>query len=168
MWDDQGITLEPLEWIRHSDGSFEMVRELPNGIVIETIVIPSKTEVRFQQRLINNSDELLSDLRVQNCLMLKNMLGYNQLSDQNNISSGPYIARHSGNGEHWVIVAFSPSGSPWSNPDVPCIHSNPTFPDCAPGETQKIRGWLSFYEGTNINDEFDRINHIGWMNDPDY
>ena len=168
LWVDQGISLEPLEWIRHSDGYFEMGRELPNGIVFGTIVIPSKTEIRFQQWLINNTDKLISGLRVQNCLMLKNMPGFNQLSDSNNIISTPYIARHSGDGERWVITAFSPSGVPWSNPDVPCIHSNPTFPDCAPGETQKLRGWLSFYEGTNINDELNRISQIGWMNDPDY
>ena len=168
IWDDLGITLEPLEWIRHSDGSFEMVRELPNGIVFGTYVIPSKTEIRFQQWLINNTDESLSGLRVQNCLMLKSTPGFNQMSDSNNIISTPYIARHAGGEKRWVITAFSPSGVPWSNPDVPCIHSNPTFPNCAPGETQKLRGWLSFYEGANINDELNRISKTGWMNDPDY
>jgi dienelactone hydrolase len=45
---------------------------------------------------------------------------------------------------------------------VPCLHSDPKFPDCGPGETKRLRGWLSFYEGRDIEGEFRRIDRTGW------
>jgi hypothetical protein len=45
---------------------------------------------------------------------------------------------------------------------VPCLHSDPKFPDCLPGETKRLRGWLSFYEGREINREFERLNQRRW------
>jgi hypothetical protein len=45
---------------------------------------------------------------------------------------------------------------------VPCLHSDPKFPDCAPGETKRVRGWLSFYEGSNLEGELKRIDTTGW------
>ncbi|MBF0431292.1 MAG: hypothetical protein HQK83_08445 [Fibrobacteria bacterium] len=168
IWDDVGIKLHKVEWTRHNDGSYEMRRKMPDSTVIGSFVIPSKTEVRFQQWITNNTQNTLRGLRVQDCLMLSMMPGFNELNDNNNVVSGGYIARHGGNQKHWVIMAFGPSGEAWTNPLVPCMHSNPTFPDCAPGETQKIRGWLSFYEGDDIQAELTRINAIGWMDDPDY
>jgi hypothetical protein len=36
------------------------------------------------------------------------------------------------------------------------MHSDPQFPDCEPGQTQRVRGWLRFYEGTNIRQELER------------
>jgi hypothetical protein len=42
------------------------------------------------------------------------------------------------------------------------LHSDPKFPDCSPGETQRVRGRLSFYEGQQIEDEFRRIDSTGW------
>ena len=32
----------------------------------------------------------------------------------------------------------------------PCLHSDPRIPDCAPGKTQRLRGWPSFYEGEDV------------------
>jgi len=49
IWDDQKIILGKLEWKRHPDGTYEMVRELPNGIILGTIVMPCQNKVRFQQ-----------------------------------------------------------------------------------------------------------------------
>jgi len=42
------------------------------------------------------------------------------------------------------------------------LHSDPKFPDCAPGQTKQLRGWLSFYEGTDIEAEMHRIQTLGW------
>jgi len=50
----------------------------------------------------------------------------------------------------------------WGNENCPCLHSDPQFPDCAPGETARLHGWLSFYEGTDIEAEFERIEKTGW------
>jgi hypothetical protein len=40
---------------------------------------------------------------------------------------------------------------------VPCLHSDPKFPDCKPGETAALHGWMSFYEGNDIDAELKRI-----------
>jgi hypothetical protein len=45
---------------------------------------------------------------------------------------------------------------------VPCLHSDPKFPDCDPGQTQHLRGWLSFYEGADLDSELQRIERTGW------
>ena len=46
---------------------------------------------------------------------------------------------------------------------MPCLHSDPKFPDSAPGESKRLRGWLSFYQGTNVQAEFDRILKLDWL-----
>jgi hypothetical protein len=38
------------------------------------------------------------------------------------------------------------------------------FPDCAPGETQHVSGWLSFYDGKDVEAEFRRIRATEWPN----
>jgi len=40
------------------------------------------------------------------------------------------------------------------------MHSDPQFPDCKPGETKRMKGWLSFYEGDDIEAELKRIGKI--------
>jgi hypothetical protein len=47
------------------------------------------------------------------------------------------------------------------------MHSDPQFPDCAPGETQRIYGWFSFYEGDDIQAELRRIDETGWRRQGD-
>jgi len=63
----------------------------------------------------------------------------------------------------WVITAFEPCDRLWDNPRVPCVHSDPRFPACEPGQTVRIRGWLSFFEGTDIYTEFKRLVQLGWL-----
>jgi hypothetical protein len=88
--------------------------------------------------------------------------GFNQQTNANKILSKPYAAVRSENGQCWIITAFEPCDRVWQNPPVPCIHSDPKFPDCPPGQTTRIRGWLSFYEGTDIEREFKRLEQSGW------
>ena len=42
-----------------------------------------------------------------------------------------------------MITAWEPCHRPWGNAKCPCLHSDPKFPDCAPGATQRLRGWLA-------------------------
>ena len=35
-----------------------------------------------------------------------------------------------------------------SNPNHPCMHADPVFPDLEPGQRAKINGALLFFEGT--------------------
>ena len=116
--------------------------------------------------LTNGTDEKLTDLRVQNCVMLKGARGFEGQTNTNKLTASPYAACRSNDGRRWIITAWQPCHHPWANAPVPCLHSDPKFPDCAPGETKRLRGWLSFYEGDNVNGEFARLDRRDWRNVP--
>jgi len=162
VFDKQGIKLPSLEWNRRADGTLDLERRLPNGIAYRAKVIPGADAVRMELWLTNGTAAVLSDLRVQNCVMLKGAAGFNALTNANKVFAKPYVACRSDDGARWIISAWEPCHRPWANPPVPCLHSDPKFPDCAPGQTQRLRGWLSFYQGTNIHAEFARIEQAGW------
>lgn len=162
LWDLQGIQLPPIEWQRLPGGLLTMERTLPDGVAFGTRVTPHKDGVLFDQWLHNGTTNRLTDLRVQNCVMLKMAGGFNQQTNQHTVFAPPYAAIRSQTGSRWIITAFDPCQRPWANPPVPCIHSDPQFPDCAPGETTRIRGWLSFYEGKDVQNEFKRLDALGW------
>jgi hypothetical protein len=162
IWTKQNVKLPSLEWNRRSDGSFDFERVLPNGIAFGAFVRPGPDAVRMELWLKNATQQTLSDLRVQNCVMLKGAKGFEQQSNSNKVFSAPYVACRDASGQRWVITAWDPCHRPWANPPVPCLHSDPKFPDCPPGETRRLRGWLSFYEGADIEGEFRRIDQIGW------
>jgi hypothetical protein len=162
IWTKQNVELPPLEWRRNTDGTLELERKLPNGIAFGAKVRPLTDSVRMELWLKNGTSGVLSDLRVQNCVMLKGVAGFNQQTNDNKILEKSYVACRSADGKRWVITAWEPCHRPWANAPVPCLHSDPKFPDCAPGETKRLRGWLSFYEGADIQSEFRRIDQTGW------
>jgi hypothetical protein len=162
IWNKQNIELEPLEWTRKPNGSFEIERKLPNGIVFGTRVMPGRDAVRMEQWLTNGTPDTLSDLRVQNCVMLKGAAGFEAQTNDNKVFKKPYVAARNKAGDQWIIAAWEPCDRAWGNAPCPCLHSDPKFPDCAPGETKRLQGWLSFFEGTDIDQEFRRIDATGW------
>ena len=162
IWDTQGIAMQALEWIRHADGSLSMERTLPNGIAIGTEVTPMKDHVRMRMWLHHGSDLNLSDLRVQNCVMLKGLPGFDPITNDNKLFLDPYMACRSEDGRRWAITAWTPNHRTWANPPCPCMHSDPKFPDCKPGEKQILEGWFSFYEGVDIIGEIERIQKQDW------
>ncbi len=167
VWTKQNVQLPRLEWNRRRDGSYDLERRLPNGITFGTRVRPGTDGVRMEMWLKNGTSEMLRDLRVQNCVMLKGTPGFNAQTNANKIISKPYVACRSDDGRRWVITAWEPCDRPWTNPPVPCLHSDPKFPDCAPGETRRLRGWHSFYEGEDIQAEFRRLDGIDWRSGAD-
>jgi hypothetical protein len=162
VWDRQGIELEKLEWQRREDGTLSVERRLPNGIVFGTKITPGKHAVRMEMWLRNGTDATLAGLDVQNCVMLKGAPEFSRRADGERVEQKPYVACRSADGERWLITAWEPCGRIWANPQVPCIHSDPRFPDCGPGQTQRLRGWLSFYEGGDVQAELRRIEATGW------
>ncbi|MBM3968246.1 MAG: hypothetical protein FJ302_00065 [Planctomycetes bacterium] len=163
IWSKQGIELERLEWNRRQDGSFDLQRRLPNGIEFGTLVVPQRDAVRMELWLKNGTNEKLSDLRVQNCVMLKGAAGFAAQTNDNKLFRKPFVAVHDESKKRWIITAWEPCHRPWGNPPCPCLHSDPKFPDCAPSEIQTLRGWLSFYEGSDIDAELKRIESLGWQ-----
>jgi prepilin-type processing-associated H-X9-DG protein len=162
IWSKKGIELPKLEWNRHTDGTLDIERKLPNGISFGMHVKPTKEAVRMELWLKNGTEQMLSDLRVQNCVMTKMAAGFEQQTNENKVLTNPYVACKSSDGRKWIITAWENCNNPWANDKCPCFHSDPKFPDLEPGQTHKLHGWLSFYEGTDIKTEFKRIDATGW------
>jgi hypothetical protein len=162
LWTKQGIDLEKLEWQRRPDGTLVMERRLPNKVVFGTKIIPKPDSVRMEMWLLNGSQETLTGLLVQNCVMLKGAPEFARSPVKNRVVSEPYVALRSAEADRWLITAWDPCFRAWANASCPCLHSDPLFPDARPGETHRLRGWLSFYEGHDVNKEFRRIDRIGW------
>jgi hypothetical protein len=158
VWSRQNIPMEPLEWNRSPEGDFHLERTLPNGIAFGVTVNPGREGIRMAMWLRNGTREKLDDLRVQNCVMLKGASGFNRQVNDNKLFVKPYAACRSDDGRRWIITAWEPCHRPWANAPCPCLHSDPKFPDCEPGATVTLRGWFSFYEGVDIQGEFNRID----------
>ncbi len=162
IWSKQGIELKPIEWTVRPDGSLEYQRTLPNGIGFGAEATPGRDAVRMSMWLRNGTDKPLSDLRVQNCVMLKGARGFTAQTNDNKVFRPPYVACRSEDGRRWIITGWEPIHRAWGNAPVPCLHADPRFPDCPPGATRRLRGWLSFYEGDDIDGELKRIDATGW------
>lgn len=162
VWTKLGAQLPPLEWNRRANGVLDIERKLPNGIVFGARIEPGQRQVRMELWLTNGTKETLSDLRVQNCVMLKGASGFAAQTNDNKKFLGPYVACRSSDGARWIITAWDHANRAWANAPCPCLHSDPKFPDCAPGETKRLSGWLSFYEGADVGAEFRRIEETGW------
>jgi hypothetical protein len=162
LWTKAGVELATLEWNRRPDGSLDFERRLPNGIKFGTRVRPTAAAVHMEMWLTNGTPETLVDLRVQNCVMLKGAKGFQEQTNDNKVFASPYVACRAADGARWIITAWDPCQRAWGNAACPCLHADPQFPDCPPGQTRHLRGWLSFFEGTDINAEFQRIESTGW------
>ncbi len=162
IWDQQGITLPRLEWQRRDDGSLECERTLPNGIAFGAKVTPLPSEVRMELWLRNGTDAKLTGLRVQNCVMLARARGFESQSNDHKTFRAPYAIARSADGRRAILTAWSPIQRCWGNELCPCLHADPQFPDCAPGETVRLRGRLWFYEGDDPEAERDRLEATGW------
>ncbi|MBN2138855.1 MAG: hypothetical protein JW720_13690 [Sedimentisphaerales bacterium] len=165
IWTMQGIELEKLEWNRHTDGGLDIERRLPNGISFGVKVRPTKEAVLMEMWLENGTNEKLTDLRVQNCVMPKMAKGFEQQTNENKVLTNPYAACKSSDGKRWIITAWQGCYNPWANEQCPCFHSDPKFEDLAPGQKATLKGRLWFYEGEDIEAEFARIEATDWRQD---
>ena len=167
MWTKRGIALPYLEWQPIPRG-FECERTLPNNVTFGTRVevdgANEKTvfeqSIRMEMWLTNHSQELLSNLVVQNCQLLKMAPEFSAADPDTRVVRPPFIAVRSSAGDHWTVMAWTPNKRAWANPPCPCIHSDPQFPDCLPGETKRLHGWFSFFKGSDIESELNRIESI--------
>ncbi len=157
VWSTQQVTLPRLEWNRRADGSLDFERELPNKIAFGAKVVPREGHVEMELWLRNGTSEALTGLRIQNCVMLKAATGFNAQTSQNKLLRSPFAAVRSEDGRRWIITAWEECNRAWANPPVPCLHSDPQFADCPPGETRRLKGWLWFYEGGDIEGELRRL-----------
>jgi hypothetical protein len=162
VWDKQNVALEPLEWSRDSDGSLRLERTLPNRVTFGTKVVPAKDGVRMEFWVRNGSPEKLTGLNVQMCVMLKELAGFADRTNDNKVFAKPFAACKDRTGQRWVITGWEECGRAWGNSPCPCLHSDPKVPDCPRGDTCRVRGWLSFYEGPDIEAELKRLQGVAF------
>jgi hypothetical protein len=150
--------LQPLEWIVESDRVMKFERELPNGIAFGSrIELDQANSVAMEMWLKNGTQEKLTGLRSQVCVMLSAAVGFQTQRRREEFVDGSFVAVRADTGDRWIITSWTPNNRAWTNPPVPCIHSDPIFSDCEPGETVKVNGRLWFYEGTDIQGEIQRL-----------
>jgi peptidoglycan/xylan/chitin deacetylase (PgdA/CDA1 family) len=162
LWSRQGIELEPLEWTVLDDQSLEIERQLPNGVAFGTRIAPGPDSLRMEMWIRNGTEQTIKGLRVQNCVMLAAAPSLAESGTLGRHFQSPYAASSNADGSRWVITGWQRCARAWGNDGCPCLHSDPQFPDCAAGQTERIRGWLSFYEGRDIEGEIARIDAHGW------
>lgn len=156
VWDKKGITLPDIDWTRKEGGRLESRRRLPDDVEFAMRVLPRREFVDMELSIENGSDKALTQIRSQNCVMLKGAPDFNGQTSENKVKIDEVVAVRSKDGRRWIATAWD-SGRPWENPPVPCMHSDPNFPDCPPGKTVTARGRIFFYEGEDIRDEIQRL-----------
>jgi hypothetical protein len=162
IWSKQNIELPRLEWTEHADGRLDFTRTLPNGIAFGATVVPTHDNVQMELWLKNGTPNPLTGLRVQVCTMLNALTGFRAQTRTNKVLKPPYTACRSDDGLRWIITAWTPTNRAWANPPVPCLHSDPQFPDCAAGETVRVHGRVWFAEGADLDAHLLRIEATGW------
>ena len=152
IWDKQPTPLPRLEWSEIENG-LSVRRDLPNGIAFKSTVTKTPSGVEMTIDLTNGTLEKLTGLRVQVCTMLKVAVGFQSQEPLESIIHDSLIAVRARGTDRWIITRWEPNQRVWQNPPVPCIHSDPIFPDCKPGETVSVSGSLRFYEGSDVRSE---------------
>lgn len=160
VWDRQRLSLDRLEWTRGRDGALQIERRLPNRVAFGATVAPERAGVRMELWVSNDSAEKLTGLQVQMCVMLKGLAGFEGRTNDNKVFAKPFAACRDRAGKRWVITGWEPCVRVWGNPPCPCLHSDPQVPDCPSGETRRVRGWLSFFEGDDIDAELRRLRGV--------
>jgi peptidoglycan/xylan/chitin deacetylase (PgdA/CDA1 family) len=137
IWDAQNVWIENVDWERQGDNRLRSRWDLPNKVSFGVSVAAENGEVRMELWLRNGTPQALAGLRTQVCVMLGRAAGF-----RNPVFAGP-VATVS-DGRHSIRTEWERAGRTWGNTQVPCMHSDPVLPDCAPGETVRVRGRLWF------------------------
>ena len=150
IWDHQYTFIDNVDWQVNDDGSLENTWTLPNNISFGAIAKTDKNSVDMELWLHNGTAERLDSLKTQVCVMLKGTKDFRDLTNDNKKFSANTAAVKSKDSDHWILTSWERTFNPWGNPDVPCLHTDPQFEDCAPGDTVRLKGKLWFYEGDNV------------------
>ncbi len=166
-WRREGIALPPVEWEPGPGGRLANRRVLPSEVAFGAEVCPCPDGVAMELWLENGSPDMLRGLRVQICVMVGRLAGFAEAPPRREILREPLAVCGDGAGRRWLLTAWERCRRAWGNPACPCIHSDPQFPDLAPGERSRLRGWLGFYEGDDPEGEWHRrLARSPWLGTP--
>jgi hypothetical protein len=149
IWNAQNQVLENLDWDL-KDGHLSFRRTLPNGIVFGASIQPVEQRIDMELWLRNVTDQDLSNVTAQICVMLKGAPEFNSQTNENKILEKPIAAVRSLTKDRWILVGWQRADHLWANPLCPCMHADPRLPDCPSGQTVRVKGQLWFYEGPDI------------------
>ena len=142
------------DWIRYPDGRLSNRWELPNKISVGAEIYPGSTDIRMSLWLFNGTrDTTFTNLQTQVCIMFKGAGDFDELTNDNKIFRKAVAAINSEQKDKWILTAWERCGHVWGNEGCPCMHSDPVFPDCAPGDTVRVNGKIWFTENENLNAE---------------
>lgn len=157
-FDLKKISIENSDWQVHDDGHLTNQWDLPINLTIGSEIYPRNDHVDMELWLRNSTrDTTFTGLQTQICIMLKEIQGFNVQTNENKVLECPSVAVHSSTGNDWVITGWEGCSHPWGNADCPCMHADPKFPDCAPGETVRLQGHVWFYSGKDVSLELERL-----------
>jgi hypothetical protein len=94
--------------------------------------------------------------------MLAGLSGFDRRTNENKVFAAPFAVCKDGPGRRWVVTGWERCGRTWGNPPCPCLLVDPVNKDCPPGQNRAVRGWLSFYEGSDIDAELKRLNAVAF------
>jgi peptidoglycan/xylan/chitin deacetylase (PgdA/CDA1 family) len=144
IWNDGNVIIENVDWKRLPDGGLSSLWTLPNGVEFGGSIQPAESEVSLELFLRNGTKEPLTRLRTQICILLKGAPEFNAQTAENKILKQPVAGVRSSNGKRRIMTSWERCQRVWGNPQCPCLHSDPVLPDCAPGDTVRVRGRLWF------------------------
>jgi hypothetical protein len=148
IWNDRNIIIENVDWQRLPSGGLTLRWRLPNGVAFGASIEPREKIVDMEIFLENATAQPLTSIRTQVCVMLKGAAGFNAQTNENKILEKPVAGVRAG--DRWILTSWQNCGRVWANAPVPCFHSDPLLPDCAPGQTVRVRGRLWFHEGKDM------------------
>jgi hypothetical protein len=156
VWNDQNEVLTNVDWSLKDDGGMAFRFTLPNGIVFGASIQSVDEQVEMELWLRNVTDQDLSELTTQICVLLKGAAEFNSQTNENKVFGKSVAAVKSLSGQRWVLTSWQRAERVWGNPECPCMHSDPRLPPCPSGQTVRVLGRLWFHEGPNIDHELDR------------
>lgn len=156
IWKERNVWLENVDWAPTDGGGLKLEWPLPNGVVFGSSLRTDGEEVAMGLWLRNGLDQTLTGLRTQLCVMLKGAPEFNDRTRDNKILEAPAAAVQSRRRNRWILTAWKRTGRSWGNPRCPCMHADPVFPDCPPGQTVRLEGRLWFHAGRSAEAALDR------------
>jgi peptidoglycan/xylan/chitin deacetylase (PgdA/CDA1 family) len=147
IWNEQNKVIDNVDWQRPPEGGLRSEWLLPNNVGFGATIAPQGKEVRMELWLKNGTDQPLSRLRTQICVLLKGAPDFNEQTAANKVFSKTAAAVRAKSANRWIVTEWEHCGRTWGNVQCPCLHSDPVLPDCPPGETVRVAGRLWFVEG---------------------
>ncbi len=144
IWNDRNEVIRNTDWRGTEGGGLRSEWKLPNGIRFGASVKPEAGYVALECWVENGTREPLRNLRAQVCVGLKGVPEMSAQTNDNKRLEKLVAAVRSADGKRWLSTAWENTARVWGNPACPCLHADPSLPDCAPGETVRTTGRLWF------------------------